>query len=83
MESFTSMNSVVTHLVRWLDKKEFEVELVLHWTQRFLTGFQVPQFLYSSGAGHAASSCFIFELLGEDTGIKYQIIKGFVSASGC
>lgn len=75
MESFTFLSSVLTCLVRQLDEKEFEVELVPHWTQRFLIGFQFPQFLYSSEAGHAAASCFIFELLGEDIGIKYQISK--------
>jgi len=68
------MHSVLTCLVRQLDKKEFEVELVPHWTQRFLIGFQFPQFLCSR-EDHAAASCFIFELPGEDTGIKYQISK--------
>lgn len=69
------MSSVLTCLVRQLDKKEFEAELVPHWTQKLLIGFWFPQFLYSSGAGHAAASCFVFELLGENTGIKYQISK--------
>lgn len=83
MESFFCVNFVLTCLARQLEVKEFEVESVLHWTERFSIRLFSLLFLCGSGAGHATSSFFISDVLGEDREIKYQIVRGFAYAYRC
>lgn len=83
MKSFFCVNFVLTCLGSLLEVKEFEVESAPHWTPRFSIRLCSLPFLCGSGAGHATSSFFISDVLGENRGMKYQIIRGFVSAYRC